>query len=146
MIQESSPTEQGSTTELSLQEAFVALMIAAARADGTVSAHEANRIEHVVAGMKLFGGYSYEARHKVFMAAADRINKEGIPDVVKASAAIVPKELGATTFAVAVDLMLSDGRLSADEERFAEQLRTMLNVEQESAAKIIDVLQTKNAG
>ena len=59
MIQQSTPTEQSSAKDLSTQEAFVALLIASARADGSVSVHEANRIEHVVAGMKLFRGLSY---------------------------------------------------------------------------------------
>ena len=66
--------------------------------------------------------------------------------MVQAAAAIPPKPLGATTFAVAIDLMLSDGRLSPKEEGFADELRTLLNVERERAATIVDVLLMKNAG
>ena len=66
--------------------------------------------------------------------------------MVTVAAAIVPKELGATTFAVAIDLMLSDGRLSPKEEGFADELRTLLSVEPDTAARIIDVLLMKNAG
>ena len=146
MIQQSTPAEQGSAKDLSAQEAFVALLIASARADGSVSAHEANRIEHVVAGMKLFRGHSHERLEKVFTTAAERIKEHGIASVVQAAAAIVPKELGATTFAVAIDLMLSDGRLSPKEEGFANDLRTLLSVDSDKAATIIDVLRTKNAG
>ena len=146
MIQQSTPTEQAGAKDLSAQEAFVALLIASARADGSVSAHEANRIEHVVAGMKLFRGYSHERLQKVFTAAAERIKEHGAASVVQAAAAIAPKELGATTFAVAIDLMLSDGRLSPKEEGFADELRTLLNVERETAATIVDVLLIKNAG
>jgi tellurite resistance protein len=146
MIQQSTPTEQISAQDSSTQEAFVALLIASARADGSVSAHEANRIEHVVAGMKLFRGHSNERLQKVFATAAERIKEHGVPSVVQAAAAIVPKELGATTFAVAIDLMLSDGRLSPKEEGFAEELRTLLNVERDAAGRIVDVLLIKNAG
>src|SRR3954447_16149541 len=56
MIQQTTPTEQASAERLSPQEALVSLLIASARADGSVSAQEANSIEHVVAGMKLFRG------------------------------------------------------------------------------------------
>ncbi len=42
--------------------------------------------------------------------------------------------------------MLSDGRLSPKEEGFADELRTLLNVERERAATIVDVLLIKNAG
>jgi len=146
MIQQSTPTEQGSAKDLSAQEAFVALLMASARADGSVSAHEANRIEHVVAGMTLFRGHSHERLQKAFTMAAERIKEHGVASVVQAAAAIVPKELGATTFAVAIDLMLSDGRLSPKEEGFADELRTLLNVERERAATIVDVLLMKNAG
>ena len=146
MVQQSTPTEQASAQALSPQEAFVSLLIASARADGTVSVHEANSIEHLVDGMQLFRGHSQEGLQQVFAAAAERINEHGVPSVVPAAAAIVPTELRATIFAVAVDLMLSDGRLSSKEEGFADELRTLLNVERETAARIIDVLRTKNAG
>jgi tellurite resistance protein len=146
MNQQSTPTERASQKDLSRQEAFVALLIASARADGSVSAHEANRIEHVVAGMQLFRGHPHEALQKVFANAAERIKEHGILTVVQAAAAIVPKELGATTFAVAVDLMLSDGRLTSKEEGFANELRTLLNVEPDTATRIVDVLLVKNAG
>jgi uncharacterized membrane protein YebE (DUF533 family) len=146
MMQQTTPAEQASAKDLSRQEAFVSLLIASARADGIVSAHEANSIEHVVAGMKLFRDYSHEKLRTVFATAAERIKEQGTPSVVQAAAAVVPKELGATTFAVAIDLMLSDGRLSPKEEGFAEELRTLLNVERDAAARIVDVLLIKNAG
>ena len=41
MIQQTTPTEQASAKRLSPQEALVSLLIASARADGSVSAHEA---------------------------------------------------------------------------------------------------------
>lgn len=47
MIPQSTATEQDASQHLSPQEALVSLLIAAARADGTVSAHEANSIEHI---------------------------------------------------------------------------------------------------
>ncbi len=82
MIQQSTPTEQSSAKDLSTQEAFVALLIASARADGSVSALEANSSEHVVAGMKLFRGHSPERLQKVFTTAAERINEHGAANVV----------------------------------------------------------------
>ena len=146
MIQQTTPTGQASAKGLSQQEALVSLLIASARADGSVSAHEANSIEHVVAGMKLFRGLSHEELQKVFATAAERIKGQGIGNVVQTAAAIVPAELGGTAFAVAVDLMLSDGELSPKEEAFVDDLRTLLNVQRDTAAKIIDVLVVKNAG
>jgi uncharacterized membrane protein YebE (DUF533 family) len=139
-------TEQAAQKGLSPQEAFVTLLIAAARADGTVSAHEANTIEHTVSGMKLFRDHGHESLHAVVGAAVERIKQDGLSAVVKRAAAAIPKTLAATMFAVAVDLMLADGLLSDKEESFTDELRALLNVETDEAAKIVDVLRTKNAG
>ncbi len=146
MTGQTAPAEQASATTLSPLEAFVCLLLASARSDGSVSPHEANEIEQAVAAMKLFRGSSYEARHGIFTTAAERIKQQGIEDVVRAAVAAVPTELRATAFAVAVDLMLSDGRLTTSEQRFAEELRVRLNVDRELAAKVVDVLTIKNAG
>jgi hypothetical protein len=62
MIDQSASTKETSASAMSPQEAFVSLLIASARADGSVSPHEANQIEHVAAGMQLFRGGGYEMR------------------------------------------------------------------------------------
>ena len=146
MITETTPRTEIATMGLSPGEAFVSLLVASARADGTVSPHEANQIEHVAAGMKLFRGSSFEARNRIFQAAADRLKEQGTEDVVRAAAVAIPPELGATAFAAVVDLMLSDGGLTASELRFAETLPALLNVNPEMAARILEVLAIKNAG
>lgn len=146
MTGQTTASDQSSVEALSAPEAFVSLLIASARADGSVSPHEANQIEHVVAGMKLFRGTTFETRRAIFTSAAERIEKQGAPAVVPAAVATIPKELAATTFAIAVDLMLSDGLLTANEQRFANELRGLLNVDPQMAARIVDVLTVKNAG
>ncbi|HQZ38025.1 MAG TPA: tellurite resistance TerB family protein [Vicinamibacterales bacterium] len=146
MIGETTPAEAAGTEALSPPEAFVSLLIASARSDGSVSPHEANQIEHVVSAMKLFRGSSLETRRTMFTTAAERIKEQGTDHVIRGAAATIPKELAATAFAVAVDLMLSDGGLTANEQHFADELRGMLNVDREMAAKIVDVLTIKNAG
>lgn len=140
------PVEKGTASGLSAQEALVCLLIASARSDGSVSPHEANQIEHVAAGMKLFRGFNHETRHSVFTNAAERIKEQGVDNAVREAGAAIPRQLGATAFAVAVDLMLSDGRLTANEQKFADALGGLLNVEREIAVKIVDVLTIKNAG
>ena len=139
-------TAASSPTPASLQEALVVLLIAGARADGSVSLHEANQIEHMVAGMKLFRGVNYETRQRVFTGASERVAEHGAATVVPAAAAMVPQELAATVLAVAVDLMLADGHISASEQEFINKMRVLLNVDSETVARIVDVLTIKNAG
>jgi hypothetical protein len=144
MIPQPTQTDQGSGRNLSPQEEFVCLLIASARADGSVSAHEANSIEHIIAGMPLFRGQSHDGLYKVFATASERIKEHGVASVVQAAATFVPKELLATPFAAAIDLVLSDEQMSPKEEGFADNLGTLLNVERDAATKVIDVLHTKN--
>jgi len=131
---------------LSPAEAFVALLIASARSDGVVSPHEANQIEHVVSGMKLFRSSTFETRYTLFTAVVDRIKAQGVDHVFREAVRMIPKELSATAFALAVDLMLSDGRLTAREQSFTEELREALGVDRDLASRIVDVLTFKNAG
>lgn len=48
MISEARPAQPASTDALLPREAFVSLLIASVRSDGSVSPHEANQIEHIV--------------------------------------------------------------------------------------------------
>ena len=56
LIDNAEVTARAGVDEWSPSEAFVALLIAGARADGSVSVQEANGIEHVIAGMRVFRG------------------------------------------------------------------------------------------
>jgi len=47
---------------------------------------------------------------------------------------------------VAIDLMLADGHFSANEQEFINNMRVLLHVDSETAARIVDVLTIKNAG
>lgn len=84
------------------QEAVVALVIAGARADGTVSPSEADRIEHSVAVMRLFRGYSHEALRSIFATAMKRIQRDGSAALLRAASYAIPAELRATVFAMTV--------------------------------------------
>lgn len=146
MIGQTTPVEPAGARALLAPEALVSLLIAGARSDGSVSPHEANQIEHVVSAMRLFRGSTLETRRTIFTAAAERINEHGADRVIREAVETIPKELAATTFAVALDLMLSDGPLTTNEQRFADDLRAALDVDPDVAARIVDVLTIKNAG
>jgi hypothetical protein len=54
--------------------------------------------------------------------------------------------LRATTFALAADLALADGRIGDREKMFIDELQTVLQVDEATAVKIIEVLLIKNRG
>jgi uncharacterized membrane protein YebE (DUF533 family) len=145
MASQTTPPDQAGTGP-STREAFVCLLVASARADGTVSPHEANQIEQAIAPMRLFHEVGYQARLEIFANAAERVRNEGVTDAARAAAQAIPNELRCTAFAVAVDLMLSDRWLTAGERRFVDQLRDSLEIDREMAVRVVEVLAIKNAG
>jgi uncharacterized tellurite resistance protein B-like protein len=143
---EAEETTQAAVEGWSPRAAFAALLIAGARADGSVSAQEANGIEHIIAGMKLFRGVGPEALQPMLAKIVKRIENQGGDVVVRTAAAAIPRELTATAFAVVFDLMLSDGWAKWNESRFADELQALLDIDDETAARIMDVIRIKNAG
>ena len=146
LIDDPEETTQAGVEGWPPRAAFAALLIAGARADGSVSAQEANGIEHVIAGMKLFRGCGPEALQPMIAKIVERIEDHGVDVVVRTAAAAIPKELTATAFAVVFDLMLSDGWARWNESRFAGELQALLDIDDETAARIMDVIRIKNAG
>jgi hypothetical protein len=49
-------------------------------------------------------------------------------------------------FAVAADLVLTDGRVDGREQALVDRLRVALNVDTETTRKIVEVLHIKNRG
>jgi len=129
---------------MSPREALAALLIAGARADGRVSTHEANVIDHEVAAMRLFRGCSPEMLQSMFTAIMARIRNEGGDAVLQAAAAAIPARLSLAAFAKTIDLLYSDGHTDA-EWRFARKLQTLLGIDDVVAARVVDVLRAKNA-
>jgi hypothetical protein len=69
----------------------------------------------------------------------------GFGPVVEAAAKALPDELRAPVFTIAVDLVLADGQASGEERKFIDGLQSLLNVPDEAALKIVDVILIKNS-
>lgn len=146
LIDTAEATKISGFEDMSPREALAALLVAGARADGSVSPLEANRIEHGLASMALFRGCSHDALQSMFGAVVERIKAHGSDTVARAAALAIPTELRGTAFAMAIDLLLADGRTRVKEERFAKELQMMLGIDSDTAAQVVGVLALKNAG
>ncbi|NEO49912.1 MAG: tellurite resistance TerB family protein, partial [Moorea sp. SIO4A3] len=58
----------------------------------------------------------------------------------------LPHELQGTAFAIATDIILADGEITDDEEEFLNELYHALEISEETAVNIIDVMFIKNQG
>ena len=139
------PSGRTSLTQLSPREAFAAILIAAARADGTVSSVEADRLEQILGCMRLFRDCDVEAIKPLVRELMDVLATEGDPVVVHAAAAAIPVHLRACVMALAADIVLSDGRVRELEHQFLDDLQHHLSLDATTARTIFDVMLIKNS-
>jgi hypothetical protein len=57
----------------------------------------------------------------------------------------LPPDLRGPAFAVAVDLVLADGQASIEERRFIDRLQPLLEISDDDAPKIVDVMIVENS-
>ena len=132
------------TLTLSRSEAIAAVLAGAVAVDGVSGTEETRRLNEVLATARWVLGLSEDQVAGAAKRGLDLIATHGLPAVLKASADAIPPDLCATTFALAVDLVLADGRLGSLENTFIDQLQTALQIDGELARKILDVLLIKN--
>lgn len=132
------------TLTLSQSDAMVAVLAGAVAVDGVFGTEEARRLDEVLARARWVLGLSEDRVAEATKRGLDLIATQDLPAVLKASADAIPLDLCATTFALAVDLVLADGRLGSVENTFIDQLQTALQIDGELARKILDVLLIKN--
>ncbi len=89
-------------------------------------------------------GTGVEAAAGVTRRALHLITDHGLPAVLGACAKAIPAEWHATTFALAMDLVLADGRLGDRESALVDKLQSALQIDGDLARKVVDVLLIKN--
>ena len=129
---------------LSVGEAFTAILLAAARADGRVTSAEANRLEDVLASMRLYCDCGRSAPRPLVEQLIHLLAERGDPVIVYAAAAALPPELKASVLALAADIVLVDGGIRSGERQLLDDLQRELELDNEIAGKIFDVVIIKN--
>jgi uncharacterized tellurite resistance protein B-like protein len=143
VMQERQPVSENVT--LTPRQAFAAIVVGAFNADGRVAPEEAVRVNEIFSSTKLFRGPSSEPPHAVLERVLELFKSHGAEAVVTLAARVLPAELRAPTFAIAVDLVLADGEASTEERRFIDGLQELLQIPDEEASKIVDVIIVKNS-
>ena len=135
---------EATPTSLSKTEAFTGILLAAVAADGYISDEEVTDFNSFVTKSKTLshlGGNEFKRMiDKLFRI----LKKEGIDKLIELCAASLPKDLGAGTFAMACDLLFSDGVIDVQEERMLDKLKRQLQIADEAAQRIAEVIVLKN--
>lgn len=139
-------TQTTSQETLSPSEAFAAIAIAAIASDGYLSEQEADGLVFALNRMQMFKSYPADVMRRMFDKLMGILKRDGSGALFNAARTSLPHELKPTAFAVATDLVLADGVVTQDEQNFLNQLYQALEVSDEMAVKIVEVMMIKNRG
>lgn len=121
-------------------DALAAILVASVFMDGALNVDESALIEGLLSTSRLFRDATVGSVDR----AITLLNDRGAEAVLAASARALPPQLHATAFAMAVDLVLCDGRVEPREKAYIDSLQAALGVDEATALKIIEVLVIKN--
>jgi hypothetical protein len=127
-----------------VDQAIIAVLIAAMDANEHVSREEAWRAHHIVWAMRRFRDQPGEKVDRLIDTVRARMIERGKEAVLQEAARALPTRLRPSAFAVAVDLMLSDARLERAEKRFVKQLAVQLKIRPDLADDIVRAMVIKN--
>ncbi|WP_008311860.1 tellurite resistance TerB family protein [Leptolyngbya sp. PCC 6406] len=139
--------EKGMTeTQLTAAESFAAVALVAIAADGYLSDQESRDMSMMLSRMQLFRTYSNDLMHRMFDKLLAMLKREGPGELVNLAKACLPPELRPTAFAIATDLVLSDGTVTSQEQAFLDDLYRILEIPGDTALQIVQVMTIKNRG
>lgn len=127
-------------------EAFAAITLAAIASDGYLSDEEAQGLSFLLSRMQLFRSYSDDVMRRMFDKLLNLLKREGVGALFNSALASLPYDLRPTAFAIATDLVLADGVVTETEQDFLNQLHQALEISDDLALKIVEVLLIKNKG
>ena len=130
--------------EFNTYEAASGVLLSIVASDGDISDEEVDTFSLVANRHPIFALQSPHEFRRMIDEQFSILRKRGWEALADKASSHVPANLRPTIFALAVDLVLADGRVEATEERLIESLRKKLGVDEGDAKRIVDVLALKN--
>jgi len=119
------------------QSALIYSMVLASAAGTGITDAELRTIGDIVTHLPIFGGYDSKQLTKTLAACSDLLQKEhGLDQAFKDIKSALPPRLRETAYALACDVVASDGEASQDELRFLEMIRDKLSIDRLVAVAI----------
>jgi hypothetical protein len=137
---------QSTSLNLSPAEAFAAITMIAIASDGYLAEEEADLLNTSLMRMQLFKSYPGDVRRRMYDKLFGILRRDGAAVLLDAAKASLPFELRETVFAIATDLILSDGTVTPEEETLLNDLCRVMEISQANALKIVEVMLIKNRG
>ena len=129
---------------LSVAQAFANIIIFAAISDGVFEEEEKDIVVNILSLMSIFKPYQDYLKPMVTNCVQSLITNKD--ETLSNAIAILPPQLSETAFAVASDIVMSDGKITEQEEDLLKTLVDKLSLDKEIANKISEVMTIKNKG
>lgn len=137
----SSEPEENAYIPQSEQEAFIAVMYSCLMVDGHMSEAESDMLSRVFTLKSFFKYYSLKGLFQPAMAAYGTF---GSKKVIDYSVPFISDENKPTLLCMVLDIAMFDGDFKNDEKSIIEYLISMLEMPEDLASKIIEVMMYKN--
>jgi hypothetical protein len=137
-------TEIHNQTALNPTEAFAIIVLMATASDGYLSVDQENFITCVLSRMELFKSYPHETMKSLFEKILSIFQGDNFNSLFNLAKDSLSQELREAAFAVATDLILTEGILPEEEKNFLNDLYQALGVSSEIAVQIMQVILIKN--
>jgi tellurite resistance protein len=132
--------------QITKEIAYVGILIIANNSDGNVSDEEARALGTNICRMKMYRDLTGDQIGRIIDRAIGVINRKGFEESLSLFVQALPEKLHKTVFANAVDLVLADGVVEAEEKEFINDLRKVLGLSGDDAQMIAQVMVYKNMG
>ncbi len=132
--------------KLTAQESFIGVALTAVAADGVITPEEAQGLFTALYRMKMFKGTSDSQTKAMFDRVLNTMKKQGAGALIAAAKETLDPEQKETAFAMAADLMLADGVVDDEEKKLLDDLQKALEIKDDLALKIAEVMVIKNRG
>ena len=117
--------------------ALIYTMVIVSAADANIADSELKAIGDIIAHLPVFRDFDSRILPKLLNGCVDLLGKEdGLEETMQAINDALPPHLHETAYAIACDLVASDGEASQEELRILELIRHRLNVDRLTAAAI----------
>ncbi|MEM6503756.1 MAG: tellurite resistance TerB family protein [Cyanobacteria bacterium P01_C01_bin.89] len=138
--------KESDTLNLSPAEAFTAVLTTAMAADGYATDEELRILRDNLFSMQLFKPLDEEARLHMLERVLKLLENPGPEALLVGARSVLEAELRETAFAMAADMVTSDGDLAEEEQSYLNSLRDTLDVNQDMADLLVTAMTIKNRG
>jgi len=128
------------------KEAVLALLFLVVTADGNIAPEEEELVIATSNRMKLLRDQGVHEFNNSVQKVRDAIDAKGRAEVFGAGVKGLPPELRETVYALAGDIVFAEGTALPEETSFLRELQEALQIQDDLATKVLEVMRIKNRG